>query len=762
METIPFIDYVNEDKSQYRFANTEFNKSINESYIDADEDFLIGNSGGFLMNIDFKFINVHLFTEVAEAYSRNILNPKLTSWIIGLPETKTENRNKYYYCPYLKGTIEYDRFWSRETIRRRNGMTAKCKLLKTGEIVDLHITGDHYNYLNYSRIQRTPTKPEREYLHSISDYKTELIGGFPRFWDGDYWNFKTDLFIARNKFHLTKAKARGKGYSNKRGSQSSNTVNLVRGAVIVLAADIIDYLTDKDATGYMVKRNLDWFEDNTHWKRGYVSENLENLHLGYKTRKGGNKIYGYDSKMFCVSLHNNESAAIGKRALEIDFEESGKLKNLRKALNVTMSSTEVGAGNVGTIRAYGTAGTKNANWADFAYCFYNPNAYQMMPFENVWDNNSRHAACGFFHPQVWNMEPFMDKDGNSLLMDAYEYDLINKENAAKNMTISDYLIYVGQRANSPEEAFKNATENIFSSPELDAHVNNVRYNPEYKYYRDGMLVDTDKGLVFKTNKEMLGSSSKVHPFIEKVPFDSNDDVYGCIREYYPPFRDRDGIIPKNLYYAVYDTVGKDKDADTIINKNSLNSINVMMFPNNISNSTGDILVASYAGRPPKMEQCDRIFLKLLNRYNCKGLPEVDRGETVHNFTRWRSLPKLYKDPTKVINDPKTDESNLGYGVNMGGGDKASQATEYLAELLYTPLSKRDDGSDVLVLHHIKDLPFLLELQNFTKDGNFDRISSMRLAPLLRKYADIKKIKPKGTNKRSIYDIIGLYGYKDKN
>ena len=762
MEILPFISYINEDKSKYRFANSEFNKSINANYIDDNNDFLIGNSGGFLMNIDFKFVNTHLFTKVAKDHSVNKLNTKLRTWIEGLPEKRTENRNKYYYCPYLKGSIEYDRFWSKETYRRRNGMIAKCKLLKNGEIVDLHITGDHYNYLNYGRMQRTPTSNERKYLHNIGDYKTELVDGFPRNWDGDYWNFKVDLFIARNKFHLTKAKARGKGYSYKRGSQGANTLNLVKNSVIVLAADIIDYLTDRDATASMVKRNLDWYEDNTHWKRGYISENLESLVLGHKTKSGGNKIYGYNSKMFSVSLHNNESAAIGKRAIEIDFEESGKLKNLRKALNVTMSSTEVGAGNIGTIRAYGTAGTKDANWADFAYCFYYPNAYQMMPFENIWDKNSRHAKCGFFHPQVWNMEPFIDKDGNSLLQEAFEYDLIDKENAAKNMTISDYLIYVGQRANSPEEAFKNATENIFSSPELDAHVTNVRYNPEYRYYRDGVLIETDKGLIFETNKERIGKNSKVHPYIEKVPFDANDDVYGCIREFYPPFRDKDGVIPDNLYYAVYDTVGKDKDSDTIINKNSLNSINIMMFPNNISNSTGDILVASYAGRPPKMEQCDRIFLKLLKRYNCKGLPEVDRGETVHNFTRWQSLNRLYKDPIKVINDPKTDERNIGYGVNMGGGDKADQALEYLAEMLYTPVSKREDGSDILVLHYIKDLPFLLELQSFTRDGNFDRISSMRLAPLIRKYAIIKKIKAKKKIGRSIYDIIGLYGYKDKN
>jgi hypothetical protein len=610
IKQLPYIEYVKSDKSSYPFASTIVDERTDRKFIDDDNDFRVGNSGGFLMNIDFVFVNTHLFNEVGRRFEDNKIDPDIINWVNSLEIPKTENRNKYYYCPHLSGTREYIDFWTREVRRRRNGMVAKCKLLATGDIVDLHITGDHYNYLNYSRINRTPTDSERAVLHSLGDFKTELISAFPRFWDGDYWNFKIDLFIARNNYHLAKGKARGKGYSYKRGSQAANTLNLVKKATVVLAADLIDYLTDADATAAMVKTNLDWLEDNTHWKRGYLSENLEELRLGFKTKSGGNKPYGVLSKLFSVSLHNNESAAIGKRAIEIDFEEAGKCGNLEKALGVTLSSTEVGATNVGTIRVYGTAGTKEANWTGFANVFYTSGKFKMMPFENVWDYNGRNRTCGFFHPQVLNMEPFMDADGNSLLQEAYNYDRADKERQRHLLGSSDYIIYVGQRANTPEEAFKRGGENIFSSPELSDHYSRILADNSLRYYRDGMYVETKEGLVFKTNEQLIaeGHSNHAHPYIEEVPFNAADDFYGCIREYYPPPK-INGLIPKDICAVVYDTVGKDKKSDLVINKNSLNSIYVVLLPNDLTRMRGNTILASYSGRPESMEEADRIALK---------------------------------------------------------------------------------------------------------------------------------------------------------
>ena len=51
---------------------------------------------------------------------------------------------------------------------------------------------------------------------------------------------------------------------------------------------------------------------------------------------------------------------------------------------------------------------------DFESMFYNPEAYNIYAFDNVWDEGSSGTTCGFFHPSFQNLVGFMDKDGNSL------------------------------------------------------------------------------------------------------------------------------------------------------------------------------------------------------------------------------------------------------------------------------------------------------------------------------------------------------------
>jgi len=756
--TIPFIDYVKEDKSHYPLASSIINPGTNKPYQDPDSDFLVGESKGFLMNMNFKFINTSVFSEVARIYERNIKDPDLVKWIDSLEVPVTENRNKHYYCPYRKGTAEYDAFWSRETNRRRAGMTVPCKLLSTGEIVDLRITGDQYTYLNYGRLMRTPNTEEREELHRKGDFKTELVPGFPRFWDGDYWNFKIDEFIGRNKYHLCKAKARGKGFSFKRGSQAANTINLIPSVTVVLAAYLIDYLIDPDATQSMAKRCLDWFENNTHWKRNYLSEDPEATELGYKLTKSGSKKYGWLSRLIAVSTRGNSSAAIGKRALEIDFEEAGKLANLLEALDVTMSSTEVGAGNVGTIRCYGTAGVEDADWEPFSYLFYNPDAYGMFPMENIWDSNSRHNRCGFFFPQVWDYEPYIDIHGNSLIEEAYEFDLKDKERKKLSMTPDKHASYVGQRANSPEEAFRRGKDNLFTSPELTMHLQEVKHNFTHKYYRDGQWVETTNGLIFKPNIELETSGIATHPFIDSVPFIPGTDLHGCVREFHPPFKINDKI-PDDLYVLLYDTVAKDKKSDTIISANSLNAMYVVMLPNTIANSRGDIIVASYIGRPELMVSADRIAYNLCRSYNAKALVEMNVGETLSNFKKWQALQWLLKDPSYFLAG-KPDSSNIPYGIIIGDDSKADTYLTSLRELIYSEVSMNDEGKKLLFLHYIKEVGLLTEFDKFSRIGNFDRISSFRLYPTIRNYYILKRRTATNTSTKSTLAAINLYGFNN--
>lgn len=724
---IPFIDYLCEDKSKYPKASEGISYITNKPLYDPDNDFLIGNSGGILMNIDFIVINIERLSKAADTFD----------------EYGT-------YCDYDPSTLAYESFWQRETSRRKKGVFIKAKLYykdipkffdanttdeeRESLLQPLRITGAHYTYLNYGRIERTPNDKERARLKREGAEHVETVMGFPRYWDGDYWNFKIDEFIANNKFHLTKAKARRKGFSYKRGSQAANTINLFPNVTVTLAADQLAYLTDKGATTFMAKKCLDHFEEHTFWRRGYISEVIDDILLGYRVSTKGLKNFGWMSNLYSVACGKNESAAVGKKAIEIDFEEAGKFPNLQKALDVTLSNTESGAISVGTIRVYGTGGTKGANWAAFSKAFYNPKMNKMLCMENVWDINKRHEVCGFFFPQVWDCEPYVER-GNSIIFTAYAWDKQDKENHFHNNDSETHIIYKAQRANTPAEAFINTTENMFASPELNLHVSDLINDNATRFFQDGWIVVNDLGNSNRAEfipkaeciKRDIFGKGRFHEFVNQVPHGSRDDTHGCVRMYYRPFL-VNGEVPKDLYFTAVDAYKVDKAQKDVTDKHSLYSAQVWMRSNTITPYPNQkLLVCEYIGRLDTMEQNDIITMGMCLMYNAECCPEAGTGETVSNFIKYKLRRYLMLDPTNANTRKLTNPNNNDYGIVIGDGDKKYNGLRMLKEFIYEPLSYTADGKPIRRLKSISSVRLLLECQRFTAEGNFDHISAAIVA-----------------------------------
>lgn len=724
---IPFIDYLCEDKSKYPKASEGISYITNKPLYDPDNDFLIGNSGGILMNIDFIVINIERLSKAADTFD----------------EYGT-------YCDYDPSTPAYESFWQRETSRRKKGVFIKAKLYykdipkffdanttdeeRESLLQPLRITGAHYTYLNYGRIERTPNDKERARLKREGAEYVETVMGFPRYWDGDYWNFKIDEFIANNKFHLTKAKARRKGFSYKRGSQAANTINLFPNVTVTLAADQLAYLTDKGATTFMAKKCLDHFEEHTFWRRGYISEAIDDILLGYRVSTKGLKNFGWMSNLYSVACGKNESAAVGKKAIEIDFEEAGKFPNLQKALDVTLSNTESGAISVGTIRVYGTGGTKGANWAAFSKAFYNPKMNKMLCMENVWDINKRHEVCGFFFPQVWDCEPYVER-GNSIIFTAYAWDKQDKENHFHNNDSETHIIYKAQRANTPAEAFINTTENMFASPELNLHVSDLINDNATRFFQDGWIIVNDLGNSNKAEfipkaeciKRDIFGKGRFHEFVNQVPHGSRDDTHGCVRMYYRPFL-VNSEVPKDLYFVSVDAYKVDKAQKDVTDKHSLYSAQVWMRSNTITPYPNQkLLVCEYIGRLDTMEQNDIVTMGMCLMYNAECCPEAGTGETVSNFIKYKLRRYLMLDPTNANTRKLTNPNNNDYGIVIGDGDKKYNGLRMLKEFIYEPLSYTADGKPIRRLKSISSVRLLLECQRFTAEGNFDHISAAIVA-----------------------------------
>ncbi len=723
----PFLDFINEDKSRYKTASEA-------GYYDPFNHFLIGDSGGFLMNINAgdKFINTHLFTEMADYYRKN-----------------------GEYTSLKVDSINHRKLRKREEYRRKHGFTAPCRLKADGTIEDVHITGGHYNFLNYTRMERLD---ESSIVNGNVNTASKHFD-FPAFIDAQYWTWQVMEFAKNNGFHLIIDKTRRGGFSYIMASDSANIVNGQSRKVVIHVAADSNYLTDRGGLSDFAISDIRFYEERSPFIRGIVSTVKDDFRLGYKLPNGVEADKSWKSALLSVSAHNNPDCAIGKDAVVVKVEELSTMENFDKFMAVTEPAMRTGSYVTGTLMAWGTA--TSGNMQVFEQNFYNPKTFNFMPFENVWDRDARSEICGFFKPYCWGLEgeigklKGMDEDGNSNLVIGLEIAKKEREQKkASSKTYSDYINYLGQYALMPSESFSNVSENIFSSEELSAWEDKLRVDSDLRFYTDGQL-EEDKGVVrFVSNKRLQAEGKKVYDWIQGVPRRGNEDPHGCVRIwFYPEYvdsitsRGRIKEIPKGLYSITYDPVGVDKDKNEITNKHSHNSIKVWMNPHPV-NGFKQKLVAAYYGRPDKLEDADRICYLLAKYYNCIGttIVEINRGETVSNFRKWNALNYLAFEPMFVWDTSIQEKYSKTYGYNMSGAARKLDAIRLLKEFLYEEIGKDEFGNPIRNFHNIYDYQSILELKKWNSKGNFDRISEMLLRGVEWKSMEIKGINELETRK----------------
>jgi hypothetical protein len=719
----PFLEYIEEPDKEKKYK-----KASDCGWYDPHNNFLIGDSGGFLLNIrPGKFVNTELFNEAARTYQAT-----------------------GKYTQFKVDSIPHRQFRRRECDRRRNGFSAPCWQNPDGSIEDVWITGGHYNFLNYTRMERTDESSVIVTEHGATAKK---IYSFPSFIDAQFWTWQIIEFCRRNGLHLIIDKTRRGGFSYIMAADSSNEVNLSKHKVVIHVAADNKYLIKQGGLSDFAVNNLKFFEEKTPFKRGIFSPTTDSFKLGYRMKNGVEADDSWSSSLLSVSANNNPDCAIGKDAVTIKVEELSTMQNFDEFMNVTEPTMTVGTRTTGTLMAWGTATA--ANMQIFEQNFYNPRAFRFMAFENVFDNDARNEVCGFFKSYAWGLEGEIDgvkgfdENGNSNLRIGLKLaarERTEKKKTAK--TFAEYLNYLGQRALFPAESFSSASENIFSSEALNKFEDKLRVDNSYKFYTDGELFeDGTKKIYFKSNARIRieNPDMKTYDYIQGVPRRGNEDPHGCIRVWFAPeyeeiyINDRliRSIIP-GTYVAVYDPVGIDKDKKEITDRHSHNSIFVIEMPRE-RNGFKPKLCAAYYGRTERLEEADEKFYRLCKWYNCigTGLVEINRGETVSNFRKWKATKYLGYEPLYVWDSAVKEKVSTSYGYNIGSGPKKLDGLRLLKEFLYEVIGKNEFGEDIYVFERFLDYQTILELKKFNAEGNFDRISSLILLGIYWKSIDIK-------------------------
>ena len=740
IDEYPFRQYILEDKSQYKRA-----KDL--GYNDPNDLFLVGESGGFLMDIEVgdKFVNTHLLHEMADFYRAN---------------------GKYTF--YKEDSIPHRQLRKREEYRRSHGYEAPC-FMRNGEVRQLHISGDMYNYLNYIKIEQLD---EKTIIHTNRGSVAKKKQDFPKFIDAQFWTFAIIEFCELNGLHLLIDKTRRGGFSYIMASHSANKINLQPNKVCIHVAADSKYLTKRGGLTDFTIKNLYFYENNTFFKRGILIRSDENFTLGFKLPNGDISPKSWNSALFSASANNNPDCAIGKDAISVKTEEVSTMENFDDYMNVTEPAMRTGSYVTGNLFAWGTA--TSGNMQVFERNFYNPKKFHFMAFENVWDKDSRNEVCGYFKPYCWGLQGqigdmyAMDKDGNSNidigLRIAYKE---RKEKKDSSKSFADYINYLGQYANMPSESFSSTTENIFTSEKLLLWEETLKNDNTYHFYTDGKFVEEENKVIFKTNERIRKEGGKLnvdyYDWIEGVPRKSHEHPHGCVRKWFNPIRVPGIGIPVGQYSISYDPVGVDKEKDAITNKHSHNSIKVWENPTQY-NGFKTKLVCAYYGRPDKLEDADWICYLMARYYNCIGTTgvEVNRGETVRNFTKWKALKYLMKDPVELWDNSVKAKASATYGINMGGGagqagvgTKVLEGLRLLKEMLYSEVGKNELGQPIYVFQTIYDYQTILELKKWNSKGNFDRVSEMIIRALQWRLTDIQAAKELSHRKKATVN-----NYKD--
>ena len=533
-----------------------------------------------------------------------------------------------------RGTTDYIKFWEQETNRCLNGYVAP-----DGDT----ITGYHYFYLNYSPIMKLD---QVEYTDKFGNKRTrrERILGFPRFWDYDYYYFNAIEEAELQGKHMATLKCRQRGYSFKGASMLVRNYELIKGSKNFAVASEQKFLV---GDGLLTKawQIMDFVDKHTSWsKQRLTSTRMERV-SGYKVTDefGKQTEQGYQSSITGITLKNDPERLRGTRGKLVLFEEGGKFPNLETAWRVEQPAVETDDGEAfGLMCLFGTGGTEGGSFDGLKNIFYNPEAFNVLSFDNIWDDGRDNTKCGFFVPSWSNMEgndengnpKYMDKDGNSLKELAME-ELIKQRNIVKDGGASQSSIdrFISERPLKPQEAVLELGKNIFPRKLLMDQLTKIRTNKKIQSMKHIVDLSWDGSGGVKATEKKSGDITTYH-------LKKDDKPEGSIVIWEYPINDP----PFGLYIGGCDPYDHDESFT-----NSLGSTFIFKRVR-AGEAWNDVIVAEYTGRPATAEEYYENVRKLLIFYNARLLFENERKGIYPYFTNKHCDYLLADQPDKVISE----------------------------------------------------------------------------------------------------------------
>lgn len=534
--------------------------------------------------------------------------------------------------------------------------------------------------------------------------------------------------------------------SYKGGSMACRNFYLIPYSKTFIYASNKQYLTDD---GILTKAwdYMDFIDKNTAWGKKRSVNTQMRRRAGFYTKDDyGNIIeLGYKSEIIGVTLKDNPDVVRGKKANLIMFEEGGSFSELGAAWQIARPSVEVDGIAFGTMIVWGTGGDEGSAFETMKDMFYNPDGYNCLGFDNIWDESATTNKCGFFVPQYTNLDIrdengkriYMDEDGNTYRKKSLEHILAERQvvitSATNNAAIDRY---VAERPITPAEAMLEFNGNIFPKKELQEQLSLLRTNKKLQNHKQvGDLVWQPDGSL----KWVIKKTGDITHYPLRTKRDEvtgaliGDDPTGSIVIWEHPNKDASA----GLYIAGIDSYDYDESSTT-----SLGSCFIYKRVQSIEQYS-DIIVAEYTGRPKSAEDFYENVRKLLIYYNARAMYENQNKGIFVYFTN-KHCDYLLADQPDIINDIVSNSKvNRKKGCHMN-----KQIKQWGWGLIKDWLNDINaDGKKNL--YNIMSEPLLEELIAANDVVNVDRVMALTQVMIYREQlynVKVKEIKKENKNR----------------
>lgn len=632
------------------------------------------------------------------------------------------------YTQAPRGTTDYVKYWDTETERCLKGYVAE-----DGDA----ISGYHYFYLNYFPILRLIEVEDKDKYGNVRKRfvrETE----FADFYDYDYYFFNAVEEAEQNGKHMAVLKARGRGYSFKSASMLVRNYELIPKSQNFALSSEQSFLTND---GILTKAwdGMDFIDKHTEWAKQRLVDTKIKRTAGFKftDEYGKQTDAGYKSSIIGITLKNNPDRARGIRGRLIIWEEAGKFRDILQAWQVARPSVEDTGGNAfGTMICQGTGGSEGADFTGLKEMFYHPDGYNILSFDNIWDEKAEDQKCAFFCPAWSNVTAIdkatgkrtcMDEYGNSLRQESIEF-CMKLRNEVKNGASEQVTVdrYVAENPLTPQESILEIGGNIFPKKLLMQQLQRLRTNTKLQNMKHIVDLSWDgTGQVVATEKKQ-GDITQ-YP----LPKDKKPDGSVVIWEY--PVKDP----PFGLYIAGADPYDHDQSFT-----NSLGS--TFIFKRFLAGEAWtDVIVAEYSGRPATAEEYYENVRKLLVFYNARLLFENERKGIYPYFTNKHCDYLLADQPDKTIGEVFKDSK-----VQRRKGCHMTKSIRQYGEGLIKEWLEEEFEPGHPNLERIYSEPLIEELIMNDGNRNVDRVIALCMTMIYKEELYLVRVnQAKETNKQ---------------